>query len=122
MSIFRFSISFAIGISLLAPFAHAQDLNFPDKIHRKGMSYEEYSVLREKMRMRMEQLRTQNNNLKQEHQNHPDYQAERSNPDSAYGKGYQSRKKPEIRTDNNADSRPERPHAERFNRGNMIRR
>jgi len=111
------------GMSLSIPVALADGITIPDREHRKGMSYEEYSSFREKMRQQMESRnadaprRTTN-----DEGGNPADQAEKSQRDKAYGQGYHSRTAPEDRSPPRADSKPERPRADRFNRGDMGRR
>ena len=91
MRIFRFTIPFAIGISLLASLALAQDLNFPDQTQRQGMSYEEYSALREKMRARLENMTpAERQELREKMQ---DIHRQDREEQRAYGQGYHARKR-----------------------------
>jgi hypothetical protein len=112
------SISFqlALCLSLLAPVAMARDSSAPDRTRRQDMSYEEYTALREKMRMRMEKMHPQPSEQTEEKRKRPAEQAERETAGGAYGKGFDSRKLSNDRPDTAADRRPERPRFERFNR------
>lgn len=122
MKIFHFSFRFLLCMSLLVPAAMAETFSVPDKERRQGMSYEEYSSYREKMRKRME-----GNKLPAAEQKQPS-ESSRFAPEkieksgSTYGQGYQSRNATDDRPDMAAINRPERPRFERFNRGDMGRR
>lgn len=117
---------FTLLISLFAPVAMAQDFTPPDKEHRQGMSYEEYSSYREKMRMRMEKMTPEERKQAHEMMGRPDGKMdgkmERPNPDSAYGQGFHTRKQPDDRPANASGNRADRPRVERFNRGERLRR
>jgi len=104
-------------MSLYVPAVMAENLSVPDKAHRQGMSYEEYSNYREKMLKHMDERK-----LSPESSRSTSDRAEKPNPNSAYGQGYQSRKLSEERTERGINNRPERPGFERFNRGDMGRR
>lgn len=121
MRITDFSLPAILCMSLFHPLATAEQLSVPDKAHRQGMSYEEYSKYREKMRMQMESRKQGDFKAKQAPSNSPSGQIEQSQGGSAYGKGYHSRNPPEDRPHVNA-GRPDRPHGERFNRSGMGRR
>jgi hypothetical protein len=110
------AIYFVLLINLYFPAAMAEDLSIPDKNHRQGMSYEEYSSFREKMRMRMEKMTPEERRQSHESSNHPAAQGERPKSGSAYGQGFHSRNKPEDKPDTDTANRPERPHFERLNR------
>lgn len=111
---------------LLSAAVAAQEVNIPDREQRRGMSYEEYSSVRENMRLRMEKMREAERKqeaLRDEGQNAAN--ADRK-PDSAYGQGYHTRT---TRPDTATMERPERPERgerpariERFNRSDMMRR
>jgi hypothetical protein len=122
MKILHFSSRFVLCMSLLASAAMAETLPLPDKDHRQGMSYEEYSSYREKMRKRMDEHKLPAAEDKQppESTRYSPEKIEKSS--SAYGQGYQSRSPAEDRPDTAAVNRPERPRFERFNRGDMGRR
>jgi hypothetical protein len=51
MQIYNIAFQLLLCMSLLVPVANAENLSVPDKEHRQGMSYEEYSNYREKMRL-----------------------------------------------------------------------
>lgn len=112
----------ALCLSLFLPAAMAEGLAVPDKEHRQGMSFEEYSKYRENMRLHMEKMKPDEARQKPEASAKPSAQMEKSQRDSAYGQGYQSRTPSEDRPDVGAANRPERPRVERFNRGDMGRR
>jgi len=123
MQISIYTLILLLCTSLFAPVAMAQEqFTAPDKEHRQGMSYEEYSQFREKMRMRMEKMHQERLEQNQESADRPAQQTERTQPDNAYGKGYHSRNRAEDRPDAGPDRQPERPRFERFNRGDMMRR
>jgi hypothetical protein len=109
MQIYSFTFLPVFCMSLFVPAVMAENLSVPDKDHRQGMSYEEYSSYRERRQLPDSSRR-------------PNEQMEKPNPNSAYGQGYQSRKLAEERAERSVDSRPERPSFERFNRGDMGRR
>jgi hypothetical protein len=115
MQLFKLTISSILGFSLLATLACAQDLDFPNKAQRQGMSYEEYSALREKMRARLENMtpaeraamREKWQNLRSERREqrekmqdvpHQHYDGQR-----AYGQGYHARKRDMEQTDMRPD-------------------
>lgn len=112
MQISNFALLPALCMSLLVSAAMAEELAVPDKEHRQGMSYEEYSHYREKMRKHMEKMHQAEPGQKSE-------QTEKINPDSAYGQGYHSRERAGDRPVVVSGSRPEHPRVERFDRGSM---
>lgn len=115
MQIANFTFQLVLCMSLFVPVAIAENLAVPDKEHRQGMSYEEYSHYREKMRNHMEKMHPE------EHKQMPE-QTEKINPNSAYGQGYHSRNRAEDRPDAASGSRSEHPRGDRFNREGMGRR
>ena len=119
MLILPFTLTLVIFTSVLAPVAMAQDFTPPDREHRQGMSYEEYSSYREKMRMRMEKMTPEERRQARETMNSPSGQTERPKHDSAYGKGFHTRPQKEQMPDRPSSNRPDRPQGERFNRENM---
>jgi len=60
----------------------AEDISVPDKERRQGMSYEEYSAYREKMRMQMENKKPGDLKPKQGSSNTPSDQMEKPQRDS----------------------------------------
>ena len=122
MLILPFTLILVIFTSVLAPVAMAQDFTPPDREHRQGMSYEEYSSYREKMRMRMEKMTPEERRQAREMMSPPSDQTERPKHDSAYGQGFHSRPQIENMPDRASGNRPDSPRGERFNRGNMGRR
>jgi hypothetical protein len=117
------TLTIALCMSLSATHVMAQDVAVPSQEQRRGMSYEEYSSVRENMRLRMEKM--QEAKRKQEASREPSAVEEPVQlvPDSAYGQGYDTRNR------SDAAGRPERPERierpariERFNRGDMGRR
>lgn len=119
ISIFSFLL---LCMSLFVPAAMAEDVVVPDKEHRKGMSYEEYSKYRENMRLHMEKMKPEDASQKTVASGSPSVQTEKSQHGSAYGKGYHSRTPSVDKPAMGAGDRPERPRVERFNRGDMGRR
>lgn len=115
MQISNFAFLPVLCMGLLVSAATAEELAVPDKEHRQGMSYEEYSHYREKMRKHMEKMHPE------EHGQTPE-QTEKINPNSAYGQGYHSRERAEDRPDTASGDRPEHPRGDRFDRGSMGRR
>jgi len=115
MQISNISFPLVLCASLFATAAMAEGIAVTDREHRKGMSYEEYSEYREKMRMQMNKIQPENSSK-------PPDLAEKPNRDSEYGKGYHARSPSQDRPDKADVTRPERPRAERFNRGDMGRR
>ena len=106
--------SLIVCLCLLTGTALAQDVVEPDREHRRGMSYEEYSSIREQMRVRMEN--TQSN--KQKQQKSDDDQT--SSAEGSYGRDYQSRNqvdRPDVKFE-----RPERPQINRPERPEVFRR
>lgn len=122
MKFFHFSFSLMLCMSLLVPAAMAETISVPDKERRQGMSYEEYSGYREKMRKRMEEHKLPAAEHKQPPEFTPYSPEKIEKPGSTYGQGYQSRSPAEDRPDTAVIIRPERPRFERFNRGDMGRR
>lgn len=119
------SLTIAVFMSLSATFAMAQDVAVPNQEQRRGMSYEEYSSVRENMRLRMEKM--QKTKRKQEASREPgsDETTGRTRADSTYGQGYNTRNRSDAATVERPErvERVERPaRIERFNRGDMGRR
>jgi hypothetical protein len=121
MQILNYLLQFVLCTSLLVPVAMAEDLSVPDKDQRQGMSYEEYSTYRERMRKHMEERKMTPEQRRQlaESPHSPPEKLEKPEHSSTYGQGYQSRKPSEDRPDSGDNARPDRPRSERFNRGNM---
>lgn len=109
-------------MSLFVPAAMAENISVPDNNQRQGMSYEEYSNYREKMRMQMEKNKSEDMQQKQTPANSSSGQMDKPAHDSSYGKGYHSRNQPELRPDTGSSNRPDHPRGERLNRGDMGRR
>lgn len=105
-------------MSLLSTAALAESIAVPDREHRKGMSYEEYSAFREKMRTQIRNKNNENSGGNRESLNSTTDQAGDSKRDRVYGKGFHSRSQ-QDRPDNDARNKPDRPRVEKFNRGNM---
>lgn len=122
MQISNFYFQLLLCMSLFVPAAMAESISVPDKNQRQGMSYEEYSNYREKMRKQMEKNKPEEVKQNPAPANAPSGQTEKASQGSAYGKGYHSRNQPEDRPDTGAGNRPDRPRIERFNRGDMGRR
>jgi rare lipoprotein A (peptidoglycan hydrolase) len=95
--------------------AMAGELSVPDKEKRQGMSYEEYSNYREKMRQRMASEQPADSRQVTSPSDGTQAETEQAGHASSYGQGYSSRKP--------AADRPDRPaRAERFSRDAMGRR
>lgn len=109
-------------MSLFVSAANAESISVPDNNQRQGMSYEEYSNYREKMRMQMENKRPEDMQQKQAPANPSTSQIEKPAHDSTYGKGYHSRNQPEGRPDTGSGNRPDHSRGERPNRGDSGQR
>ena len=98
---------FILCINLMLPAAMAQDIGTSET--STDMKHEERAEFREKMRLRMEQVRAE----KREQSSNKESRINSDNKEthSTYGKGFNSR------LNDHSDSRPERPRFERFNRG-----
>lgn len=122
-----FVLPLLLGLGQLASPALAQELAVPDKEQLKGMSYEEYSNYREKMRKRMEKTPAQEREQKSDTADRTT--AKQPAHASTYGQGYGSRNdaaesKPDTKPESRPDRPqvPERPQLERFDRNSMGRR
>lgn len=122
MQIYNIAFQLLLCMSLFVPVANAENLSVPDKEHRQGMSYEEYSNYREKMRSHMDKMHPQDPKQAPAPLNPTPEQTDKLNPNSAYGQGYHSRERTEDRPDAASGSRPEHPRGDRFDRGGMGRR
>jgi hypothetical protein len=122
MQIYNIAFQLLLCMSLLVPVANAENLSVPDKEHRQGMSYEEYSNYREKMRLHMDKMHPQDPKQAPAPSSPTPEQTDKLNPNSAYGQGYHSRERTEDRPDAASGSRPEHPRGDRFDRGGMGRR
>jgi len=126
MRIPTFTLQMLVCMCLFVPAAYAEDFSIPDKEHRQGMSYEEYSRVREKMRKHIESVPPEAQ--QQEASSRGAEASAKTQHDSRYGQGYHSRNEAADRPDVpdipaiDAGSRPDRPHIERFNRSDMGRR
>jgi len=117
-----FALQILLCMCLFAPVVQAQETTVPDKAHRQGMSYEEYSKFREKMRQHMEKVHSSEAKQSPDENGSPQDKRKMRHQDSAYGQGYRSRVS-EDRPDTGRDSRPEHPQrVERIERGDMGRR
>lgn len=90
MRIYVYTALLVICMNMPAASALAQDLNIPDRDQRQGMSYEEYSALREKMRARLEKMTPSERQAQREK-----WQENRLNQRDevrTYGLGYQARR------------------------------
>jgi len=114
MQISNFVFLPVLCMGLFVSAAMAEELAVPDKEHRQGMSYEEYSHYREKMRKHMEKMHPA------ERRQTPE-QTEKINPNSAYGQGYRSRNPNDDRPDISIVNKPDHPRVERFNRSDLGR-
>lgn len=117
-----FALPLALCMSLFVPAAMAENLSVPDKVHRQGMSYEEYSNYREQMRLHMEKMHQEELKPAPPPSNPAPDKTEKPDPNSAYGQGYHTRSQAENRPVMGPGNRPDRPRSERFNRGDMGRR
>lgn len=122
MQIYNIAFQLLLCMSLLVPVANAENLSVPDKEHRQGMSYEEYSNYREKMRLHMDKMHPQDSKQAPAPSSPTPEQTDKLNPNSAYGQGYHSRERTEDRPDAASGSRPEHPWGDRFDRSGMGRR
>lgn len=122
MQISNFAFVPVLCMGLLVSAATAEELAVPDKEHRQGMSYEEYSNYREKMRKHMEGMHPEQRKQMQDFPSRPPEQMEKLHHNSAYGQGYHSRERTEDRPDTASGSRPDHPRGDRFDRGGMGRR
>lgn len=112
--------SLAATLFLLAANAMAQEVTVPEREQRRGMSYEEYSSVRENMRLRMEKMREAERKQEILREARPD--AAPRTADGNYGQGYHTRTRPDAATVERPE-RAERPQRiERFNRSDMMRR
>jgi hypothetical protein len=109
-------------MSLFVPVAMAERLAVPDKAHRQGMSYEEYSHYREKMRLHMNKMHADERRQAPAASTSTPAATQKLNPNSAYGQGYRSREQTANRPDIGSGSRPEHPRGDRFSRGDTGRR
>lgn len=105
---------------LLASNAMAQEVNVPEREQRRGMSYEEYSSVRENMRLRMEKMREAER--KQETMREAQPSAPPRTADGKYGQGYHTRSRPDAATIERPEHAERPQRIERFNRGDMMRR
>lgn len=110
-----------ICLGLFAGDALAQEIVVPDRDKLRGMSYEEYSSIREKMRHRLENRKetADENNQASKEETQPAAQG-------SYGKNYQTRSQQRDNIDTASrperPERPERPHVDRFERPDIMRR
>jgi hypothetical protein len=111
-------------LGLFAGDALAQEIVVPDREKLRGMSYEEYSSIREKMRHRLE-------NRKESADENDQAGKEDTQPaaQGSYGKSYKSRSQQKDSMDTGLRperperlERPERPHVDRFERPDIMRR
>jgi len=122
MKIFNIAFLLALLSTLCAQLVRAENIAIPDNDRRQEMSYEEYSNYRNKMRMQMEKTHPDKSNKTQEATPRSAEQIEKSKPEGTYGQGYHLRNRAEDKPDSAANNKPDRPHFERFNRSDMMRR
>lgn len=115
-------LHYMLGMSLFATVTMAQEFPPSDRELRQGMSYEEYSAHREKMRLRMEKVRDEEHANSSSTQKTQVDHVEKPRPDSAYGQGFHTRGRVEARQDAGRANRQDRPRLERANRGDRTRR
>jgi len=108
--------------NLFVPVVMAQEFPPADREHRQGMSYEEYSAHREKMRLRMEKMQAEEQARPSDTQKPQAEHMEKPRPDSAYGQGFHTRNRLEDKQDAGRANRQDRPRIERSNRGDRMRR
>ena len=117
-----FALQILLCMSLFAPVVQAQETVATDKTHREGMSYEEYSKFRAKMRQNMEKMHSDEQKQSQDANSTPQEKMKMRHHDSTYGQGYRSRVT-EDRPDTARENRPDHPQRiERIERGDMGRR
>jgi len=110
----------ALSMCLLAAASRAESITVPDKEQRQGMSFEDYSSYREKMRTQMEQKKSEEPKPQKESTNRLDEHAEKNQPSGSYGRGYHNRSTGDARPD--APKRPDFQRMERIMRNEMGRR
>lgn len=118
----RLALHSVLCASLFAPVLMAQEFPPTDRELRQGMSYEEYSAHREKMRLRMEKMHAEEQKRSSETQKPQTEHTEKPRPDSAYGQGFHTRNRPEEKHDAGRANRQDRPNFERFNRNGRSHR
>jgi hypothetical protein len=117
MQSIKILIPLTLCMYLFVPFAMAENITVPDKEQLKGMSYEEYSQYREKMRLHLENPRPKGHKSTQESTNPGFDQPEQPRTDSSYGRGYHSRNDDDTRSESRRKA--DRPRFERLNRGGL---
>lgn len=118
----RLALHSVLCAGLFAPALMAQEFPPTDSKHRQGMSYEEYSAHREKMRLRMEKMHAEEQARTSDTQKPQAEHTEKPRPDSAYGQGFHTRNRVEQKQDTDRASRQDRPRFERPNRSERMRR
>lgn len=110
-------------LGMVASAVLAQDLVVPDPAQRRGMSYEEYSSIRQKMRQRIagkpaasEQTKKTTPAQDSTQQDDP------TQAEGSYGRDFQSRNRMEDRPSHVKIDRPERPQFSRPDRPDVFRR
>ncbi len=111
-------------LSMFAGSALAYDLVLPDPAQRRGMSYEEYSSIRQKMRQRIGGTAPAANNKQQPvvEQKPAEPQDDSGLAEGSYGRDFQSRNRMEDRPSQVKIDRPERPQFNRPERPDVFRR
>ena len=118
MSRYKMTLQLVVCMYLFAPASYARDASSPEKQPRNGMSYEEYSSMREKMRMQMDSVGRDDLRQLRESENNSNSRIERPARYNDYGRGYQSRNRDMVRPDNPSGERAERPEHPRFEKHN----
>lgn len=118
----NFALHCVLCVSLFVTNTMAQEFPPTDRELRQGMSYEEYSAHREKMRLRMEKMHAEEQARSSDTQKPQAEHTEKPRPESAYGQGFHSRNRSVEKHDAGRANRQDRPHFDRSNRGDRIRR
>lgn len=108
-------------MSLYMPAAMAENISIPDKDNRQGMSYQEYSTYRDKMRLRIESRKSDSSIQNVAPANRTDEQGEKSYRGSNYGQGYRARQQSDDRHDSTSERMHDRPRFDKFNRGERMK-
>jgi hypothetical protein len=117
------TLTLLLCMSLFSAIVSAEMISIPDQEDRKGMSYEEYSKYREKMRMQMENSKPEKDGQQTRATDNDTDTAGKPEKGSKFGQGYDSRNLSAEMPDSIAHDRPERPRRiERPQRGDMGRR
>ena len=113
-------LTLALSLCLFTSVSRGENIAVPDKEQRQGMSFEEYSTYREKMRTQMEHRKSDEQKSQQDSANRMNDHAEKNQPSGSYGRDYHSRTADDTRPE--ATQRPDFHRVERFMRNEMGRR